>query len=167
MPGKPVMNVDDVEYRDWGAGGRYQAELGSMSPQMGARKLGYNVVRLAPGKCAWPYHLHHANEEMFVVLEGEGTLRLNGEEHPLRKGDVICCPTGAEGAHQITNSSDAELKYLAISTMQSPEVAQYPDSDKVGVLCGAMPGQGQPAFRQILRNDGVDYWEGESDKEEE
>ena len=157
----PVMNLADVTYKDWGDGGKFEAKLGGLGQVLGAQKLGYSVTRLAPGKAAFPYHLHHANEEMFMVLEGTGTLRFADEEYPLRKGDVICCPPGPGTARQIRNTSNSELVYLAVSTRESPEVAEYPDSDKYAVMCGTMP---KPEFRILgMKNAGVDYFEGESD----
>ncbi len=163
----PVMNLDDVAYNDWGDGGKFEARMGGLGRVLGAQKLGYNVTRLAPGKAAFPYHLHHANEEMFLILEGEGTLRFAGAEHPLRKGDIICCPPGPDAPRQIRNTSDAELVYLAVSTMETPEVAEYPDSGKYAVRCGGLPGSkhaGESEFRIIaMKNAGVDYFDGESD----
>lgn len=53
----------------------------------------------------------------------------------IKEGDVIACPPGGpEIAHQIINDSDYELKYQAVSTTLSPEVAEYPDSEKTGVI---------------------------------
>ena len=165
MGRKPIMNIDEVEYHDWGDGGKFQARLGPLALKMGARKLGYRMVILPPGKTGWPYHFHHVNEEMFFVLEGEGTLRYADQDYPVRPGDVICCPPGSETPHQLTNTSEQELKYLAVSTMEAPEVAEYPDSGKFGVICGSAPGSdpGQQTFRIFAsKSSGVDYWEGES-----
>ncbi len=120
---------------------------------------------MPPGKKAWPYHAHHVNEEMFVILDGAGTLRLGGAEHTVKAGDVIACPAGgAETAHQIVNTGEAELRYLAISTMLAPEVAQYPDSGKFAVFSGSVPGGSKEARRLIApgrAEDTLDYWDGE------
>lgn len=67
---------------------------------------------------------------MFVVLEGSGTLRAAAEMLPIKAGDVIFIPTGPEYPHQIINTSEAPLKYLSISTMEEPEICEYPDSGK-------------------------------------
>ena len=101
---------------------------------------------------------------MFFVLQGEGSARIDGTTHRIRKGDFISLPPGADSAHQIINDSKAELKYLAVSTMDVPEVVEYPDSKKLVVTAGT-PG-GRPAAEGSLRHvtrvaDGVDYWEGE------
>src|SRR5260221_8557006 len=85
-------------------GDKYEMRLFPIGPSVGARKLGYNVTEVAPGKIAFPYRFHHVNEEMFLVLEGEGTLRSPGGSQALRVGDIVCCPPGPDGAHQIVNS---------------------------------------------------------------
>jgi len=164
---KHILNIDDLEYHDWGNGDRFEARMGRISSQIGAKKLGYNVTLLAPGKRAFPFHSHRVNEEMFFVLEGEGEIRIGPESYPVSKGDVIACPAGGrETAHQLINTSDSqELKYLAVATSESPEIAEYPDSDKIGVYAEfPANGDGKPTvMRYIIRGQAemADYWEGE------
>lgn len=163
MTDRPIVNLADVEFRNWGHGDRFQARLGDVGRQLGARLLGYNLTVLAPGKRAFPFHSHRVNEEMFFVVEGAGEVRIGPATYPIRQGDVTACPPGGpETAHQIVNTSDAELKYLAVSTRLSPEIAEYPDSGKFAV--GAeLAGTGAPKFfRYVGRADAsLDYWEGE------
>lgn len=164
MSKSPVMNVEDADLMDFGIGGRFKARIGSLSTPLGTDKLGYNYVRLEPGKTPFPYHFHHVIEEMFVVLEGTGKVRYGGEEYPLRAGDVVCCPPGEDSAHQVINDSDAELRYLAISTKEPADVVQYPDTGKIAVFVAPPPGSDDPspALRMIVPGDaGVGYWEGE------
>ena len=54
-----------------------------------ASKLGASIDTVAPGRRSCPYHFHYAQEEMFIVLEGTGTLRVAGEMLPIASGDVI------------------------------------------------------------------------------
>jgi uncharacterized cupin superfamily protein len=121
----------------------------------GGKGLGVSWFELQPGKKAFPFHFHLANDEAVFVLEGEGVLRLGDEEHLLHAGDYVAFSPGPPG-HQIVNRSQAPLRYLAISTMREPEVAVYPDSDKVGVLA-----RGHGVMSVHRRGDGVDYYEGE------
>ncbi len=122
---------------------QYDAQSARLAKGTAARKLGASIDILAPGKRGCPYHLHHAQEEMFIILEGNGTLRVAGPEYP----------------HQIINTSAAPLKYLSISTMEAPEICEYPDSGKFmaeGSLDKATP------FDVIARRGpSLDYWEGE------
>jgi uncharacterized cupin superfamily protein len=169
----PILNIADVDLQPrpaaFAAKGpaaeRYDARMGQIAPILGAQKLGYNVTAVPPGKRAFPFHNHHVNEEMFLILEGEGQIRIGEAVYPVRKGDVIACPAGGkEAAHQIINTGNAELKYLAVSTRLSPDIAEYPDSGKFGVLAEYPAGaDGKPrGFRFIGREDrGMSYWEGE------
>lgn len=164
---KQVMNIDEVEYTAFGRGERYSAKLGLVSRRIGARDLGYNLTIVPPGKRAFPLHNHRGIEEMFFIFEGEGELRVGQQTTALRKGDFIACPTGGpETAHQIINTSDADLKYLAVSTTRSPDVVEYPESGKVGVA-DVLSGEGEGGlprmWRRMFRDaDGnIDYWDGE------
>lgn len=165
------MNIADVELREVPAppapglekrfGG---AKLGLLAPTLGAQKLGYNLTVVPPGRRAFPFHSHRLNEEMFFVLEGAGEIRIGQERFPIRRGDVIACPPGGpETAHQIVNTSEAELRYLAVSTKLSPEIAEYPDSNKFGLLA-EFSGEGgkREMFRFLGRTDAsLDYYDGE------
>jgi uncharacterized cupin superfamily protein len=126
--------------------------------QLGASKLGYNLIALAPGKRAFPFHSHRVNEEMFFVVAGQGEIRLGDDHHALRAGDVVSCPAGGpETAHQIINTGDVELRYLAVSTQESPEVCMYPDSGKYAVMV-----DGEGGFRTVGRlEESLSYWEDE------
>jgi uncharacterized cupin superfamily protein len=171
MQPKPILNIADVELQPrppaFAASGeaaeRFDARMGEIAPNIGARLLGYNLTVVPPGKRAFPLHNHHANEEMFFVLEGSGELRMGTQTWPVRAGDVIACPPGGpEVAHQLVNSGDTELKYLAVSTRLSPEVCQYPDSGKFAVAVRSDDDAGPWRFRHVGRpGDARDYWEGE------
>ncbi len=161
-----IINIDELEYMDFGHGDEFGAKLGLMGTRLGSQGLGYNLTVVPPGKKAFPAHNHRVNDEMFFIVEGYGEIRIGDERHPIRQGDVIACPPGGpETAHQIINTSEQELRYLAISTTRSPEVVQYPDSDKCGVtIIEGMETSGLPKMWRLMMKMGdtqVDYWEGE------
>ena len=170
---KPIINLDEVNLKSrpasFAAPGeaaqRFDASMSMFSASLGAKKLGYNITAVPPGKRAFPFHNHRVNEEMFFILEGDGEVRIGKEVFPVRQHDFIACPTGgAETAHQIINTGDVDLKYLAVSTKQSPEIAEYPDSNKFGVLAELPPdADGKPQrFAFVGRaKDSKDYWDGE------
>ncbi|HEX7156213.1 MAG TPA: cupin domain-containing protein, partial [Burkholderiaceae bacterium] len=83
---------------------------------------------------------------MFFVVEGKGEIRIGATVYPIREGDIIACPAGGkETADQIVNTGTRELKYLAVSTLQLPELAEYPDSGKFAVYADLPAGpDGQP-----------------------
>lgn len=161
----PVVNIDDVPLMDFGNGDGFQAKLGRIGPMVGALQLGCALTVVPAGKKAFPFHSHHANEEMAFILSGTGELRLGSARHSLRAGDVVGMPAGgAETAHQIINTGAEELRYLCLSTMRSPEAVQYPDSGKFAVSAQIPPGGGprEAGLRFIGRaKDTLDYWDGE------
>jgi uncharacterized cupin superfamily protein len=160
-----ILNLSEIPLTDHGHAPDFAAKLGQFGPLIGMKQLGCRLVIVPPGKKAWPYHAHHVNEELFIILGGSGTLRLGGAEHPVRAGDVIACPAGGpETAHQLVNTGDGELRYMAISTMMSPEVCEYPDSGKFTVISGSAPGGDKSKRRTWYvgrAENSLDYWDGE------
>ncbi len=161
----PIVNLDQLDTgREMRHSDRFDARISPVGQRVGARKLGYNVTTVAPGKRAFPFHNHHANEEMFFVLEGEGTLRFGPDVYPVRKGDFVCCPAGGP-AHQFVNTGADVLRYVAVSTMLDTDVWHYPDSGKFGVVGGREPGAPpvNASFPARFVPDGttVDYRHGE------
>ena len=154
-----IRNFNDAPQEPLQREPHYDSQGARLAQGTAARKLGASIDTLAPGKRGCPYHLHHAQEEMFIVLEGAGTLRVAGEMLPLRTGDVVFIPPGPQYPHQIINTSAAPLKYLSISTQESPEICEYPDSDKF--LAEAKDGTSRHFDVIHARAGSVDYWLGE------
>ena len=157
---KPLVNLDEVEFDDVEDNGLFTSKRARFSASIGARKLGYNLTELAPGKAQCPFHSHHAEEEMFLILEGEGELRYGSQRFRIRRHDVIACPVGgADVAHQIINTGSTPMRYLSLSNVAEVEVCEYPDSSKVGVFAGA---PGPDGVRGLHRTSAaVDYYDGE------
>ena len=113
------------------------------------------VYELPPGKSAYPYHYHLKNEETFFILRGEGLLRTPEGERAVKAGDLLFFPAGENGAHKLTNTSEAEmLVYLDFDIVHDLDVTMYPDSGKIGIW-----GMGTNKIYRI--GDDVDYYEGE------
>ncbi len=110
----------------------------------GAHDLGCTLYELDPGGQAAPYHMHHANEELLVVLDGALELRTPDGTRPLTKGAVVAFPAGPGGAHRVRNASDTPARYLVVSTMRFPEVAEQLDTGTVLALKGPADGWAFP-----------------------
>jgi uncharacterized cupin superfamily protein len=128
--------------------------------QAGAERLGATLYEIAPGGCGSPFHLHHGNEEMIVVLSGRPTLRSLDGLRKLAPGEVVACPVGPRGAHQVRNDTDEAVRVLVVSTMVYPEVAELPDSDKV-LVHSAPPGTPDRLALAFPREAQVDRLSGE------
>ena len=108
--------------------------------RLGAQMLGASVYLLPPGEKSFPYHLHHANEELLLILDGEVVVRTPSGEQRLGRGDAVGFNRGPDGAHQIINRSTDPARFLMFSTMVEPEITEYPDSGNIGVFAGRAPG---------------------------
>lgn len=138
------------------------AEIGR---QTGSQRLGASLYEVPPGNSVSPYHWHAANEEMLIVLSGTPTLRTPEGERELAEGEAVAFPIGEQGAHKVTNNTDAPTRVLIVSEMNEPEIAVYPDSGKVMARQQA-PGSPATGVRAIFRfDDAVDYWEGEEQQD--
>ena len=126
----------------------------------GARELGASVYEIEPGGRVSPFHIHHANEELLLVLAGTPTLRTPQGERELSPGEVAAFPAGPEGAHQVLNRSGEPARVLIVSTMRSPDVVEHLDSGKVLTRTGTK-GPGQAQVSAFKRSDAVEPMSGE------
>lgn len=103
-------------------------------------------------------------DELFFILEGEGQHRFGTEVQPVRAGDFVAAPAGTV-AHQLVNTGTAPLRYLAISTVGSVDVIDYPDSGKIAFAAGVRDADLSTATLKALgRVVPADYFEGEEPK---
>jgi uncharacterized cupin superfamily protein len=131
---EPQLHYDDTDPDG------YRAGMDRFGKRIGASRIGGSVYELASGQSICPYHYELGDEEWLIVLAGRPTIRHPGGEDQLEPGDTVCFPEGPEGAHKITNDTDANVRVLMLSTLRMPAVCIYPDADKVGVF----PGHGLP-----------------------
>ena len=113
--------------------GRHVAPVGA---QAGSREMAANVYELEPGAVGSPMHLHHANEELLLVLDGSPSLHGPAGDRLLSAGAVVAFPRGEAGAHSLVNRSEKPVRYLVVSTTNSPDVVEYPDTGATLVVLG-------------------------------
>lgn len=159
---KPIMNLDDAVFDDIEDNGFYTSRRASIGKHIGARQLGYNLTVLPPGKAQCPFHNHHGDEEMFLILEGSGELRFGSERYAIRAHDVIACPAGGpEVAHQIINTGAVPMRYLALSKQSAIETCEYPDSGKIMIYADPAEQGGKPLWKMFRAENTVDYYDRE------
>ena len=144
-----IVNVDDVPVQEFTGDtvANVRRDLGTAA---GSLRTGIEHVTVPPGMLNWPPHCHSAEEELFVVLEGEGTALIGDEEHPVRAGSVVSCPAATKVAHAF-RAGDEPLVLLAYGTREPNDMAYYPRSGKI-------------AFRGLGvmgRIEQLEYWDGE------
>lgn len=121
----------------------------------GSQRSGLQRVTIAPGACTHPLHCHSREEELFVVLDGDGVLELLERdglaEHPVRRGSVVARPAGTGVAHRF-RAGERGLTLLAYGQRDSGDAVFYPTSSKV-----RLRGLGGLTFRI----EQLGYWDGE------
>lgn len=132
----------------------YRCNAASIGKRIGATRMGMTVYELPPGQAVCPYHFEWTDEEWLFVLGGAPTLRSPEGERVLEPGDVVCFPAGPGGAH-LVRANDEPVRIAIISTKNPVGIAEYPDSDKVGVWADG-------THYMLRRSAHLDYWDGEA-----
>jgi uncharacterized cupin superfamily protein len=156
-----IVNTRDVPELTWAspkgkfaAAGRQVSEaLGRVPESTDLRKrhpFDIEILRVPPGKRAYPYHSHSAQWEFYHVISGQGTVRHSEGMTPVQAGDAFIFEPGQP--HQLINESREDLIVYVVADNPVGESCHYPDSGKWAV--------GSPE-RRILRSDSLDYFDGE------
>lgn len=159
-----IVNVDEVEQHErvGATVGRRVRDLGRAA---GSDSTGLKLYDVVPGMLMNPPHSHSAEEEIFVVLDGSGTVehwphpraaaepdRWPGghEQHSVRAGHTIASPAGRGRPLSIGAGEDG-LRVLAYGTREPNDITYYPRSGKVMLRGVGLIGRLQQ----------FDYWDGE------
>jgi uncharacterized cupin superfamily protein len=144
-----IVNIDELDEDDWGRGDVlvHGRDLGTAA---GSVLTGINFNRVEPGMLSGPPHCHSVDEEIFVILDGEGSVLLGEEEHAVRRGHVVVRPAGTRVAHAFRAGGDG-LTMLAYGTRDDADIAYYPRSNKINFR----------GVGVIARLERLDYWDGE------
>jgi len=144
-----IVNLDEVEEGHWGRGD-VSAMRRNLGRPIGSRTTGLKHATVRPGMLSSLPHCHTSEEEVFVVLDGSGTLVLDDDEHPVRAGSVVARPPGTGVAHAFRGGDDG-LTMLCYGTRVPGDIRYYPRSGKLSI----------PGLRAVFRVEQVDPWDGE------
>jgi uncharacterized cupin superfamily protein len=130
-----IVNLADAEPD-------YEGELGKVVPlarRAGAVRTGLNWAHLEAGRSGAPPHCHSVDEEIFVVLDGGGTLELwpspqrqeHGRvDHEVRAGHIISRPPST-GISHFFRAGPAGMTFLAYGTREANDICYYPRANKL------------------------------------
>jgi uncharacterized cupin superfamily protein len=126
---RSIVNVADVEpYVDeHGDSMISDRDLGSPA---GSSRTGLSHMTLVAGRSGYPPHCHSADEEIFVVLEGDGTVALGDESYSVRSGSFVGRPPATRVPHSF-RAGESDLVYLAYGTREPNDVVYYPRTDEI------------------------------------
>jgi len=144
-----IVALADVEAAHFRRGriDRVRRDLGRAA---GSGRSGLQHVTVAPGAHNSPRHCHSVEEELFVVLDGEGVVLVGDDEHPVRRGSLVARPPATGVAHGFRAHDDG-MTLLAYGTRDPADMCWYPDSSKI-LFRG---------LNVVARVETLDYWEGE------
>ncbi len=144
-----IVNVADAHVTDdqRETVGRRVRRLGA---EAGSVKTGLRHVEVTPGKLNGPPHCHSAEEELMVVLGGEGTLLLGDDEIAVRAGSVVSRPAGTGVAHAFRGGEQG-LELLQYGTRETNDIAYFPRSGKISLRGIGITGRIEP----------LGFWDGE------
>lgn len=152
------INADEIDFEHDKPQDPYEAHDGEVGLRIGARKLGYRLAKIPPGKAFCPMHWHVVSEEFFYVLEGRPSVRMQQKTLECRPGDFIAFPAGERGVHQLRNDSSEPCLVLLVGIEDEAfdmEACFYPDSDKVGLWTA------WERLRMVRASPDLDYFHGE------
>ena len=95
--------------------------------QAGARELGATLFELAPGGAVSPYHLHHANEELLIVLDGRPSLRTPAGTREFAQARSSRSRAGRRAPTRCATTA-AGPRASCRSTMNFPDIAEHVDT---------------------------------------
>lgn len=122
----------------------YRWRRARLGRQAGSQGLGASLFEVPPGAETFPLHVHHANEELIIVVAGAPTLETLEGSRELVVGEVVACPAGRRGAHCLRNLANVPARVLVVSTMIAPEINEFPETGELWVR-DYPPGSDPPA----------------------
>lgn len=108
------------------------------------------ILRIAPNKAPYPYHLHSAQWEFYHVISGRGLARHADGDTPIGPGDAFLFKPNEP--HQLINDGTEDLIVYVVADNPIGESVYYPDSKKWGV---------RSPERRVLRGEALDPYDGE------
>jgi|1186.fasta_scaffold02656_3 uncharacterized cupin superfamily protein len=144
-----VVALDDVEVVT-GTEGDVSFTSRGLSHAAGSQRSGLGHDIVPAGMLGTVPHSHSAEEEIFVILDGDGVVLIGDDAMPVRAGHVAAFPPGTGMTHAI-RGGERGITYLTYGTRDPNDIAYYPRSNKIAFR----------GVRLIARLEALDYWDGE------
>jgi quercetin dioxygenase-like cupin family protein len=119
--GYTIKRIDEFEEMEGSGGATWRLARKSL----GAEAFGFNVVDIeAGGEIPAHDHTGDRQEEVFIILEGQGTIVTDDEEHDAPAGTF--CRLAPQVNRTIRNTSDAKVRALLIGVPVDSGYEQMP-----------------------------------------
>ena len=150
-----IRAITEIEQNVWERGGVRRAAR-YLGDALGSVRSGLSELTVEAGALSNPPHTHSTEDELFVVLEGDGTLELMNavaevvERYPVRAGHVVSRPARDRLSHAFRAGAGG-MRLLGYAKHDDADMCFYPRSQKVGI----------GNLGVFLRVESLDYWDGE------
>lgn len=127
-----VSNIDIIP-KEYMYDSDFQSKMKTLliGDSIGSEKIYVNIDYVKPGALSTKYHSHSKQEEFFLILSGQGILKIDGEKILISKGSVISKPAGKDIAHQFINNGSEVLEILDVGTREKDDIITYPDENVI------------------------------------
>jgi len=122
-----LVDLQSVPAFDYQFGPSQMGRMQDVGRNVGSDKIGLMIQTVAPGKRSSRRHRHLFQEELLIVMAGNGHLLHGDERIPVAAGACVCYRAGDADAHAFENSGDQDLVIWAFGNRFTYEVALYPD----------------------------------------
>lgn len=142
----PALNLYRPAYGQEDRPEGFRSRRARVGHRLGTERVGLSQFELPPGETAYPYHWHHVDEEIVIVLAGRPTLRMPDGERELEPGEIVLFRPGPGGAHQLRNDTGENVVFLSASNKGDIDVVCYPDTATLGIAERTPDGSGLMEF---------------------
>jgi len=121
------VRIGEVPPFDYGFGGNIRARMADIGRRVGSQSIGLTIQTVAPGCRSSRRHRHLFQEEILIVVAGEGTLLHDDERIPAAPGDCFCYRPDDPEFHSFENTGTSDLVIWAFGNRFVHEICLYPD----------------------------------------
>src|ERR1700756_1210160 len=121
------LNIRDVAAFDYSFAPLVRAQMTDIGRALGSAAIGLTVQTVPPGHRSSRRHRHMFQEEILIVMAGNGTLHHGDERLAVKPGDAVCYLPGDAEPHTFENAGDSDLVIWAFGNRFRHEVCVYPD----------------------------------------
>lgn len=121
------VKLSEIKPFAYGFGGEIKAKMADVGRTVGSKTIGLAIQTVGPGCFSSRRHKHVFQEEILIVMAGEGKLHHGDERVAVSAGDCVCYLPEDREAHNFENTGTADLVIWAFGNRFPHEVALYPD----------------------------------------
>lgn len=121
------LNLADIKPFAYRFEANIRATMADIGRSLGSQTIGLAIQTVAPGCFSSRRHRHVFQEEILLVMSGNGTLHHGDARIPVTAGDCVCYLPSDPEPHAFENTGSSDLVIWAFGNRFTHEVCLYPD----------------------------------------